>query len=147
MKDDKKYHRGGRVPTPRGQVPHPPIGRPGIGRGRGRKGLSSTAELQKRMALANARRRMQQDALNRRLRGGRLQPGPQPFPLRPMPMQPPRPVKGATPIQATPQPMEPAQAVPATGSRPNAGTPRPRRRSGRQIREDMNRRMRRTRRR
>ena len=64
----------------------------------------------------------------------------------PSPIQQPRPVRGATPIQATPQPMSrPLRDLIIAGPAPRRPTQR--RRSGRQIREDMNRRMRRARRR
>ena len=125
MKDDKKYHRGGRVPTPRGQVPHPRI------RGRGGR---ADAEA-RRMAEARARAMFEA----RRKQAGQQR-------TAPSPIQQPRPVRGATPIQATPQPMSrPLLDLIIAGPAPRRPTQR--RRSGRQIREDMNRRMRRARRR
>jgi hypothetical protein len=190
MKDDKKYHRGGRVPTPRGQVPHPRIGSRGTRtsdeRLRRQQELAARKELAKLKAKAKSTgakqltmqptppalaKLLRDQALERarqqRARQQIMEPSRVPSRIdmakrsmmprqyieqmlrarnrnRPSPIQQPRPVRGATPIQATPQPMS---MPPQVMAGPAPRRPTQRRRSGSQIREDMNRRMRRTRRR
>jgi len=96
MKDKKKYHRGGNMPTPPGQVPHPPIGR----RNAQQRRINQQRRLTINEQIREAQRRAQREA-QRRSTNQRRQP-------MPMPIQQPRPIRGAVPVQATPQPM-PAQ--------------------------------------
>lgn len=129
MKSTKKYHRGGNMPTPPGQVPHSPIGRGNRPRNLREQvvGISpEEAALRKRIQQA---RRMESEQ-RKRLRS-------QPMP---MPIQQPRPIRGAVPVQATPQPMptqrqqpvarrtplrpESTTVVPPSGRR-STGTPKP----------------------
>jgi len=125
MKPTKKYHRGGNMPTPPGQVPHSPVASP-----RGRP-------------LVPPRGRGPRVSVDPRPRS-RVMPGlgkpggPTPFPN---PIQQPRPVRGAVPVQTTPQPMptqrqqpiarrtplrpESTTVVPPSARR-STGTPKPR---------------------
>lgn len=123
MTGKKKYHYGGNVPTPPGQRPHPPIGRDNRPR-------NLQDQVRRRVTMspeeAALRRRIAEQQQRRRMPGLGKPGGPTPFPS---PIQQPRPIRGAVPVQATPQPMPTERQRPVqrrqTPLRPESTTPRP----------------------